>query len=370
MTSPVPPRWRPALLALMFAVSVALAATQVSLGRADLPITWLVVVPLLASLTLSLPAVWLCSAAAMVLAGLVEFLTPGRGVSEWARLSVLLLLCAFAILNAVLRQLATRRLERIRNVAAVAQSALLHEIPATTVRAEFAARYISASEEARVGGDLLDVLDLGDRARWIVGDTKGKGLPAVRLASATLHAFREVARRPGADLVEVALTVDATVRREAGDEDFVTAVFCELGPAGWLQLVSCGHPPPLLMTASGHRLLSPRDYAAPLGLLAGATIQSYHLDAGDRVLLYTDGLLESRDGAGRFFRLEDHLGAMRAAATVEQLVDDLLSSLRGHAGRRLQDDVALLAVEARAAATCEASASPSTSALGGTSQRG
>lgn len=343
--SPIPPRWRSAVLLALSGGSVVLAGVQLGLGRSDLPIGWLAAVPLAASVLLSVPAVLVSAMLALGLAGVVEFVTPGRGAAEWARLALLLLLCAFAIINGILRELAAARLERVRNVARVAQSAILHEVPATTLQARFAARYISASDEARVGGDLLDVLDLGDRTRWIVGDTKGKGLPAVRLASAALNTFRAVARRAGCELTEVARAVDATVRLESGDEDFVTAVLCELTADGWLQVVSCGHPAPLLVTRSAHRLLSPQEYAPPLGLLTAASPQTYQLTAGDRLLLYTDGLIESRDSAGSFFRLEDHVSRIRAAVTVDDVVGELLDSLRSHAGRRVDDDVALLAIE-------------------------
>ena len=49
--------------------------------------------------------------------------------------------------------------------------------------ARLASRYLSASAEAKVGGDVVEVITNGTKPRWLVGDTRGKGLPAVRLAS-------------------------------------------------------------------------------------------------------------------------------------------------------------------------------------------
>ena len=132
--SPVPPRLRPVVLLGLSVVAVVLAGLQIGLGRSDLPIGWLAAVPLAASLLLSVPAVLVSAMVALALAGLVEFMTPGRGAAEWARLSVLLLLCAFAIINGILRQLAAGRLEWVRDVARVAQGAILHEIPPFPVR--------------------------------------------------------------------------------------------------------------------------------------------------------------------------------------------------------------------------------------------
>jgi serine phosphatase RsbU (regulator of sigma subunit) len=114
--------------------------------------------------------------------------------------------------------------------------------------------------------------------------------------------------------------------------------------------VSCGHPAPLLITGDSYRLLSPQEFAPPLGLLSDVSIHSYHLQPGDRVLLYTDGLLESRNGAGEFFRLDAEIGTLRRAESNDALVESLLQRLREHAGRDLDDDVALLVMQVSEAA--------------------
>ena len=59
----------------------------------------------------------------------------------------------------------------------------MREIPASVTAGRLASRYVSAAAEARVGGDLLEVIPDESRPRWLIGDTRGKGLPAVRLAS-------------------------------------------------------------------------------------------------------------------------------------------------------------------------------------------
>jgi sigma-B regulation protein RsbU (phosphoserine phosphatase) len=155
---------------------------------------------------------------------------------------VLTLLAGFAVANSALRTAAQRRLRRLgqaRAVARVAQSALLSEIPRSVAAARLASRYLSASAEARVGGDVVEVIADGLNPRWLVGDTRGKGLPAVRLSSVAATSFRDACARPGLSLTEVARAVDLSVTRAAGAEDFVTAVFAELDPAGWIELVNC-----------------------------------------------------------------------------------------------------------------------------------
>jgi hypothetical protein len=66
---------------------------------------------------------------------------------------------------------------------------------------------------------------------------------------------------------------------------------------------------------------------------------------GDRLVFYTDGLLEARDRAGRFFRLEDCADTLRGP-DLEAAADELLDRLVAHTGRRLDDDVAVLLFEA------------------------
>ena len=331
--------------ALLLAITAGSGAVYVA-GPGVVTTAWLAVGPLLASLVLS-PRITAVVAGWTVMLGMGLALDqPGPMRMVASHLSVLALLAAFAVTNAVLRTAAQRRLGQVRAVARVAQSALLREVPADVTMARLASRYVSASAEARVGGDLLEVVPDTGHPRWLIGDTRGKGLPAVRLASVAMTSFRDACAQPDLSLPEVARVVDRSVTRAAGDEDFVTAVFAELDPGGWLQLVTCGHPPPLRLAADGDlRPLTPRTYATPLGLHPDIQPSTFSVSAGDRLLFYTDGLLEARDRAGRYFRLEDCLDTLRHP-DLQAAVDQLLDRLIAHAGRRLDDDVALLLLEA------------------------
>jgi len=329
---------------VLLAVTAAAAALYTA-GPAGIPVAWLAVGPLLASLVLS---PWVTAALAgwvLLLAAGLDAGEPGRpGMLAW-HLSVCLLLAAFAVINSALRTAAQRRLSQARAVARVAQSALLREVPEAVTAARLASRYVSAAAEARVGGDLLEVVPDAARPRWLIGDARGKGLPAVRLASVAMTSFRDACGRPGLDLPEIARIVDQSVTTAAGDEDFVTAVFAELDPGGWLELVNCGHPPPLLLAADGGlRALSPRAYTTPLGLHPDTQPSTFKVHAGDRLLFCTDGLLEARDRAGRYFRPEHCLDTLRDP-DLQAAADGLLRRLTAHAGRKLDDDVALLLLE-------------------------
>ena len=337
------------VVALMLLLAITGAAVaQYTAGRGLIPIAWLSVGPLLASLVLPpLSTAGLAGWALLLGLGL-NLGRPGPGGLGMlvSHLSVPVLLAAFAVANSALRTAAQRRLSQVRAVARVAQSALLREVPATVTTGRLASRYVSAAAEARVGGDLLEVVPDAARPRWLIGDTRGKGLPAVRLASVAMTSFRDACAQPGLSLLEIARVVDRSVTRAAGDEDFVTAVFAELDPLGWLQLVICGHPPPLRLTADGGlQALTPRAYATPLGLHPDLQPSTFTINPGDRLVFYTDGLLEARDRAGRYFRLEDCADTLRHP-DLQAAVDGLLGRLLAHTRRKLDDDVALLLLEA------------------------
>jgi sigma-B regulation protein RsbU (phosphoserine phosphatase) len=338
---------------LLFLAITAVAVAQYAMGSALILVPWLAVGPLLASLVLP-PRITAVLASWALLLGIGLIMDqPGRpgGLASHlgglaSHLGVLVLLAAFAVANSALRTAAQRRLSQVRAVARVAQSALLREVPATVTAGRLASRYVSAAVEARVGGDVLEVVSGAGHPRWLIGDTRGKGLPAARLASVAMTSFRDACAQPGLSLPEIARVVDRSVTRAAGEEDFVTALFAELDPRGWLELVTCGHPPPLRLTADGDlQALNPTTYATPLGLHPDLRPSTFAVSPGDRLVFYTDGLLEARDRAGRYFRLEDCLGALRHP-DLQAAADELLGRLRAHTGRKLEDDVAVLLLEA------------------------
>jgi sigma-B regulation protein RsbU (phosphoserine phosphatase) len=362
VSGPVQPAAAPALRALAvvsFLVITALGVTMYRTGG-DLPAPWLAVGPLVVSLVLRPRTTAMLAGWAMLLGAALIVHQPARPGALASHLGVLVLLAAFAVANSVLRTAAQRRLSQVRAIARVAQSAVLREVPATVAAGRLASRYISAAAEARVGGDLLEVVSGGDHPRWLIGDTRGKGLPAVRLAAVAMTSFRDACAQPGISLPEIARVVDRSVTRAGGDEDFVTALFAEYDPHGWLELIICGHPTPLRLTADGDlQALTPSTYATPLGLHPDIKSSTFTVGVGDRLIFYTDGLLEARDRAGRFFRLDGCIDTL-GRPDLEAAADEMLHRLAAHTGRKLDDDVAILLFEATAGLRvgCKQSALP------------
>jgi serine phosphatase RsbU (regulator of sigma subunit) len=136
-----------------------------------------------------------------------------------------------------------------------------------------------------------------------------------------------------------------------GEEEFVTALLVEVSGHGQLILFNAGHPPPLLVRATGESGLLELPPALPIGLALGdgpgdVAEVTVHLAAGDRLLLYTDGLSEARDRSGRFLDPLSLTDDLRGAATVEVALDGALDHVARHVPRgHLVDDLALLLLE-------------------------
>ena len=104
-------------------------------------------------------------------------------------------------------------------------------------------------------------------------------------------------------------------------------------------------PPPFRLTPGGElEPLASAVFATPLGLHPDLHLSTFSVRTGDRLLFFTDGLLEARDRAGRFFSLGEHLQTLRRPG-LQSAVDELLDQVRAHTRYRLDDDVAVLLVE-------------------------
>lgn len=198
--------------------------------------------------------------------------------------------------------------------AAVLQAAVLPSEPAEVAELEVAVSYQPADGEHGLGGDWYDVMALPkERTYLAVGDVVGHGLPAVEDMAQLRSAGRAMALqglRPAQLLAEL-----NTFTAHASNGRFATMAVAVFDPrAGAVSYASAGHPPLLLRRARDGEVVRLLDGHGPvLGPIRDATYTEgeVHLDAGDTLVMYTDGLVE---GAGR------HLESGITAA--QQLIAD------------------------------------------------
>ncbi|MFG2357971.1 PP2C family protein-serine/threonine phosphatase [Streptomyces sp. NPDC048521] len=279
--------------------------------------------------------------------------------------SVLVEAAALAVLSALLALFARLRdrreceLVRARSVSDATQRVVLRPLPERAGPVSLASAYRSAEADTGIGGDLFAMARTSGSTRLVIGDVRGKGLASISDTAIVLGAFRAAAHRelPLPDLV--AYVEDAVhwgLREFSGAADdvherFVTAVVLDIpDDQPVVHVISCGHPPPLLLREdSGTAIaLAVPEPAPPLGL--GAIFDATYATAvfpfapGDRLVLYTDGVTEARDGRGVFYPL-----AERAAAWVDhgpgQLLRRIIADLDEYVGGRLNDDMAMVVVE-------------------------
>lgn len=283
----------------------------------------------------------------------------GRPVSYvWDRHYVAAYLCT-ALVGVLGTILAAHRLRRertlatVRFVADIAQRVLLSPVPHRVGPILVETLYLSAAAEARIGGDLYEAVPTRYGLRLVIGDVRGKGLPAVETAATLLGAFREAAHDEP-DLAAVAHRVEISMnRRDARlpgsdmGERFVTAVFAEIPSRHVVRIVNCGHPPPLLIRPDGVTEMEAADPAPPLNLgmllMEAYRIDQYPFRPGDQLLLYTDGVTEARDTTGTFYPLRRRVlswGPLQPRELLDRLHHDLLVYSNNH----LHDDTAALAV--------------------------
>jgi len=231
--------------------------------------------------------------------------------------------------------------ERVRaqtEVLAQVQALLLTTPPSWAAGYQVGVRYQSASGLAQIGGDFYDVVEVDDLGlAFILADARGKGLEASSLAAVLKGAFRTLAGE-AAGPARILHRLDRLVAREGGEEDFVTALAGRVYPNGRVVLASAGGPPPL---GGGPRLVQ---VAAPLGLGAQANESYGLLRRGQRLICYTDGLVEARNTAGEFIdraRFEE----ATAAGSLTEALDRLVDLVVRHAEGRHEDDLALLGLE-------------------------
>ncbi|MFD9408881.1 SpoIIE family protein phosphatase [Streptomyces sp. NPDC059989] len=212
-----------------------------------------------------------------------------------------------------------------------------------------ASRYLPAAETARVGGDWYDAIPLpGSRVALVVGDVMGHSMTSAAIMG-QLRTTAQTLAQLDLPPAEVLHHLDEQAQR-LGSDRMATCLYCVYDPvAHRITIANAGHPPPVLLHLGGRAEVLRVPPGAPIGV-GGVDFEAVELDApaGATLLLYTDGLVESRlrDVWTGIEQLRERL-ATTAQLTgldhpppLEALCDDVLDML-GPGDR--DDDIALLA---------------------------
>ncbi|MFI6765964.1 PP2C family protein-serine/threonine phosphatase [Streptomyces sp. NPDC050355] len=206
-----------------------------------------------------------------------------------------------------------------------------------------------------VAGDSFDYALNDDILHVAVVDAMGHGLNAATMATVAIGAYRH-SRRAGIDLSEIYAFMDQAIAEQFGPEHFVTAQMMRLNIAtGHLQWVNAGHPAPLLIR--NHQVL--RQLESPTTLPVGfggekPQVSEQRLQRGDRVLCFTDGLIEEHKAGEEQFGEEQLVHWVNRIEHTEKgvraVVRSLSHRLKEERGGSTSDDATLFLIEWRGGA--------------------
>jgi serine phosphatase RsbU (regulator of sigma subunit) len=239
-----------------------------------------------------------------------------------------------------------QRIEEELDVARTIQQSLL---PRSLPTEGWFQVYASSVASHQVGGDYFDVIPGGpDTWSVVVADVSGKGVSSALLASLLQGAFLAISHTDSA-LDTRLQRINAFLNERTAGEKYATIFYCLLDVSGHLHYVNAGHCPALIVRQKG----APESLAAtgmPVGLVVNAdfAVQETTLAAGDKVVIYTDGVTESQNLQGEFFgrqRLRQTADEHRADAchALYEAIENAVSGFTENAPQA--DDITLVVLE-------------------------
>jgi len=247
------------------------------------------------------------------------------------------------------RQRLERVLEDQSRVASALQASMVPPRLPVVGGIELASQYLPAGDGREVGGDFLDVFDLG-HCTWafMLGDVSGKGAEAATVSAATRYTLRALADAEAlpSDTVRRANT---SLLSHTDLERHCTLVYGQVRPeqeGATVVFTLAGHHPPLVLRSSGE--------AEEVGVLGTALalfdqpelhVTTVQLGPGDLLCVFTDGLVEARRGR-EMFGVERAAAVLRRSAgqTAAELSNLLVDAVHDFHGDQLADDLAVLLI--------------------------
>lgn len=256
-------------------------------------------------------------------------------------------LCADPLLRFCLDHLSApqqRALEQDLELAGRIQRGLLPKLGLQNSGWQMSYRYEAAGP---VSGDYCDLLNGPDgNFYFLIGDVSGKGV-AASLLMTHLHAIFRILISTGPPLHSLLEQASRVFCESTLPTQYTTLVCGLASPSGRIEISNAGHPPPLLVR--GNTVEKIDGNGLPLGLFSNQQFSSHnvHLDRGDSLVLYTDGISEASDPSGDEYgieRLEAQTREFREL-TPEALVQKLVTDVRNfRADLPPADDAAVMVI--------------------------
>ncbi|TYB56239.1 SpoIIE family protein phosphatase [Nonomuraea sp. PA05] len=281
--------------------------------------------------------------------GVIGFTSPHEGDLVETRAKSLASLLALMVISKRPHSDSFHRLVRTRPLTLSAE-VLWNLLPPGTFANDDVVVSAALEPAYEMGGDAFDYALDGATLSLSIFDAMGHDTSAGLTASIAMAAARN-SRLLGVDLAAAGEAIDEAIRGEFTGR-FATGVLARLDlDSGSLTWVNRGHHPPLVLR-DGHLVATLESIPDPpmgFGLDASTGTLHYQLEPGDRLLFYTDGIIEAQSPDGELFGLERFIDfvvrreadGMSAPETLRRLIQAILAHQRG----RLQDDATVMTVE-------------------------
>ena len=216
---------------------------------------------------------------------------------------------------------------------------------------EIAAYSVSARE---VGGDFYDFIDMGsDIAGMVIGDVTGKSVSGALVMSASRSVFRMLSEEE-LTVAESMIRANRRLKRDVKTGMFVALLFAVLSSQDrTMTLCSAGQTQPVLLSAKTAEasLVETRGDTFPLGILDDAAYEETQLkmEPGDKVVLYTDGIVEAMNEQEEMFGFDRLLKVVKNSQTMtaETLLEEIKNKVNEFAGSAPQhDDITIIVIQA------------------------
>lgn len=282
------------------------------------------------------------------LIGVAEIINPARKDYDREIFSALCKQFAIAIENALLfkESIERQRLKQELEIAASIQSSFLPENP-TFERGPYSVRALNIPAYS-IGGDFYDFIDLpNQRAGVLIGDISGKGVSAALYMAKVISDFRHLSLKY--NNLSATMSHLNSIISKAPMGIFVTAIYMTFHiESDLIEYVNAGHPPFIKIESSGTVEAIDDVSGPPLGLATeGYEPSNIKMKQGDRLILLTDGAIDTKDSRGSYLGYQELLTYVRQRASSDRLIDLLAERAKGLAKFNRSDDITIIEIKWR-----------------------